>query len=107
MIELVIIWISFQVYNKYTIYLCISIIFNKFYKCLCILQYTIWYDTRRKKKKKTDLWYDSRFDNYDNSMKNLTRLFYWNKQWGISDDEEKKICFGLYISCWSIWIWML
>ena len=22
-------------------------------------------------------------------------------------DEEKKICFGLYISCWSIWIWML
>ena len=40
----------FKIYNKYTLYIYIYIyIFKNFIKCLCILRYTIWYDTRYRK----------------------------------------------------------
>jgi hypothetical protein len=46
-----------QVYNKYTIYICISIIFNKFYQ---VLVYIRIHNTKKMKNR-----FDSRFDSYD------------------------------------------
>ena len=50
----------FQVYNKYIIYICISIIFNKFYESVCVYyntRYHMIHNTKKKKKNRFMIWF--------------------------------------------------